>query len=96
MKGAEVLNTPGYYYAFAYWLSAFVIIRIYQDKPKKKRQFLMDAAVLLALQVFMHLTDGVVKWLFIPSMMVVIVLVLLYVRFNCNFTGRKPDIMEPR
>lgn len=89
MKGTQVLNTPGYYYAFAYWLSAFVIVCIYHDKPRKKRQFLMDAAAFLALQAFMHLTDGVVKWLFIPSMMVIIVLVLLYIRLNCDFTWKE-------
>ncbi|MCI9439633.1 MAG: sensor histidine kinase [Ruminococcus sp.] len=86
MNGAEVLNTPGYYYAFAYWLSAFVIICIYHDKPRKKRQIVLDVVSFLMLQVFMYWTDGVAKWLFIPSMLVIIFTVLLYVRFNCDFT----------
>lgn len=86
MSGAEVLNTPGYYYASAYWLSAFVIICIYHDKPRKKRQIALDAAAFLILQVFMYLTGGVTKWRFILSMLVIISVVLLYVRLNCNFT----------
>nr|WP_304970401.1 sensor histidine kinase [uncultured Schaedlerella sp.] len=86
MKGAEILNTPGYYYALAYWISAFVIICIYHDKPRQIKHLAGDGAVFLILQVFMYLTDGVGKYLFIPSMLLIISLVLFYVRLNCGFT----------
>lgn len=89
MNKAEILNTPGYYYAFAYWLSAFVIIRLYHEEPRKKRQIAMDAATFVILQVFMYLTDGVAKWLFIPSMLIIVCLVLLYVRLNCDFSFKE-------
>lgn len=89
MKGAEILNTPGYYYAFAYWMSAFVIIFIYHDKPRQKKHWAGDAAAFVILQVFMYLTDGVAKFLFIPSMLLIIFLVLLYIRINCDFTLRE-------
>lgn len=86
MSGAEILNTPGYYFAFAYWLSAFVIICTCCAKPRNKKMILGDALALAGVQVFMHLTDGVVIWMFIPSMLAVILLMLLYVKFNCGFT----------
>ena len=86
MKGAEILNTPGYYYAFSYWLSAFVIICIYHDKPRQKKHLAGDGATFVVLQAFMYLTDGVAKYLFIPSMLLIISVVLFYVRMNCDFT----------
>lgn len=86
MKGAEILNTPGYYYAFSYWLSAFVIICIYHDKPRQKKHLAGDGASFVVLQAFMYLTDGVAKYLFIPSMLLIISVVLFYVRMNCDFT----------
>lgn len=86
MKGAEILNTPGYYYAFSYWLSALVIICIYHDKPRQKKRLAGDGAAFVILQVFMYLTDGVAKYLFIPSMLLIISVVLFYVRMNCDFT----------
>lgn len=86
MKGAEILNTPGYYYAFSYWLSAFVIICIYHDKPRQKKHLAGDGASFVVLQAFMYLTDGVAKYLFIPSMLLIISVVLFYVRMNCDFS----------
>lgn len=86
MKGAEILNTPGYYYAFSYWLSAFVIICIYHDKPRQKKHLAGDGATFVVLQAFMYLTDGVAKYLFIPSMLLIISVVLFYVRMNCDFS----------
>lgn len=86
MKGAEILNTPGYYYAFSYWMSAFVIICIYHDKPRQKKHLAGDGATFVVLQAFMYLTDGVAKYLFIPSMLLIISVVLFYVRMNCDFS----------
>lgn len=86
MKGAEILNTPGYYYAFSYWMSAFVIICIYHDKPRQKKHLAGDGATFVVLQTFMYLTDGVAKYLFIPSMLLIISVVLFYVRMNCDFS----------
>lgn len=89
MNQAEVLNTPGYYYALAYWLSAFVIICIYHDRPRRGKQIALDAAALLTLLTFMHLTDGVTKCLFIPSMLFIVFVVLLYIRCNCDFSFKE-------
>lgn len=89
MNSVEVLNTPGYYYALAYWLSAFVIICIYHEKPCRGRQAVLDAAVLLVLLTFMHLTDGVARYLFIPSMLFIISVTLLYIRRSCGFSWKE-------
>lgn len=89
MNQAEVLNTPGYYYALAYWLSAFVVICIYHEKPRRGRQTALDAAVLLVLLTFMYLTDGVARYLFIPSMLFIISVTLLYIRHSCGFSWKE-------
>lgn len=82
----ELLNTPGYYYAIAYWLSAFVIACIYRTEFEGIRSVALDGSVLAALLLFMNLTDGIAKWLFVPAMLVIILVVLWYIRFSCGFT----------
>ncbi len=81
---AELLNTPGYYYAIAYCLSAFLITCIYRDKSRGRRGMALGVPVLIFLMLFMCLTDGVRRSLFVPSMLVIIFLVLWYVHKSCE------------
>ena len=83
---AQMLNTPGYYYAIAYWLSAFVVTCIYRDREKGRKGLVLGGPVFIFLLLFMCLTDGIRKSLFIPSMLVVVSLVLWYVRKSCAFS----------
>ncbi len=81
----EILNTPGYYYSSAYWLSAFIISAIHRGKGNILRHITIDAILFITLFLFMHFTDGIVKWLFIPSMLVVAVMLYCYIRSSCGF-----------
>ncbi len=80
MITADVMNTPGYYYAIAYWLSALVVVNMNRKLEGWKR-WLADILSLSALLLFMNLTDGVRRSLFIPSMIVIIFLIFAYIYF---------------
>ncbi len=82
----QMMNTPGYYYAASYWLAAFIIVCIYRDKHKGMKELCRGALVFLFLEVFMHLTDGVRKSLFIPSMLVIVCILLWYIKKSCSFS----------
>lgn len=84
MITADVMNTPGYYYAIAYWLSALVVVNMNRKLEGWKR-WLADILSLSALLLFMNLTDGVRRSLFIPSMIVIIFLIFAYIYFYCGF-----------
>lgn len=52
---AQMLNTPGYYYAIAYWLSAFVVTCIYRDREKGRKGLVLGGPVFIFLLLFMCL-----------------------------------------
>ncbi len=86
MRVLEAVNTPGYYYSIAYWLAAFIIVCTNQRKIEGKRKYLIHVVCLTALVSFMGLTDGVRQWLFIPCMIIVISMLLVYIYLCCNFS----------
>ena len=73
MNTAEVLNTPGYYYAIAYALSVFVIACTNERKLGRWKLAAVSCVQFALLLFFMTETDGVRQGLFIPSMMVIVV-----------------------
>lgn len=81
-----ILNTPGYYYAIAYILSCLTVIFTNRRRKKGWGGILIHAGVFSALVFFMSLTDGIRKWLFIPSMCVIIGLILADLYLGCEFT----------
>lgn len=83
MNTAEVLNTPGYYYAIAYALSVFVITGTNERKIGRWKLAAVSCAQFALLLFFMTATDGVRQELFIPSMMVIVGLLLGYI-YICN------------
>ena len=77
MNTAEVLNTPGYYYAIAYALSVFVIACTNERKLGRWKLAAVSCVQFALLLFFMTETDGVRQELFIPSMMVIVGLLLV-------------------
>ena len=77
MNGVLPLNTPGFYYAIAYWIAAAVILINNPRRFRGLKQFLYAAVSFLTLFGFMMLTDGVEKRLF-PVCMAVIILILFF------------------
>ena len=83
MNTAEVLNTPGYYYAIAYALSVFVITGTNERKLGRWKLAAVSCVQFALLLFFMTATDGVRQELFIPSMMIIVGLLLGYI-YICN------------
>ena len=83
MNTAEVLNTPGYYYAIAYALSVFVITCTNERKIGRWKLVVVSCAQFALLLFFMTATDGVRQELFVPSMLLIVLLLLGYI-YICN------------
>lgn len=83
MNTAEVLNTPGYYYAIAYALSVFVITCTNERKIGRWKLAVVSCAQFALLLFFMIVTDGVRQELFVPSMLLIVLLLLGYI-YICN------------
>ena len=83
MNTAEVLNTPGYYYAIAYALSVFVITCTNERKIGRWKLAAVSCAQFALLLFFMTVTDGVRQELFVPSMSLIVLLLLGYI-YICN------------
>lgn len=83
MNTAEVLNTPGYYYAIAYALSVFVITCTNERKIGRWKLVVVSCAQFALLLFFMTVTDGVRQELFVPSMLLIVLLLLGYI-YICN------------
>ena len=83
MNTAEVLNTPGYYYAIAYALSVFVVTCTNERKIGRWKLAVVSCAQFALLLFFMTVTDGVRQELFVPSMLLIVLLLLGYI-YICN------------
>lgn len=83
MNTTEVLNTPGYYYAIAYALSVFVITCTNERKIGRWKLAVVSCAQFALLLFFMTVTDGVRQELFVPSMLLIVLLLLGYI-YICN------------
>lgn len=62
-------NTPGTYYAFAYWLASAVYIAVNPRRLEGKRRLGVQAAFLLLLVGTAYLTRAVPLWLWLPSIL---------------------------
>ena len=83
MNTVEVLNTPGYYYAIAYALSVFVITCTNERKIGRWKLAAVSCAQFALLLFFMTVTDGVRQELFVPSMLLIVLLLLGFI-YICN------------
>ena len=89
MNTAEVLNTPGYYYAIAYALSVLVIICTNERKIGRWKLAAVSCAQFALLLFFMTLTDGVRQELFIPSMLLIVGILLGSIYICNDFSPRE-------
>lgn len=87
MNPAEIRNTPGYFYAMAYWLAVFIIYWGSNKKNKDKKKWIISGAVLIIIVWFMTITKGVTKGWFLGSLFVVYLILFFYIRmfFHCSW-----------
>lgn len=83
MNGISLVNTPGYYYAIAYWLSVCLYSRFLKQKFSTPVTWSCRAAGLVILTVFMQLTRNVTQVRFVLSMAVIVVVLFLIFFLTC-------------
>lgn len=75
-----VVNTPGYYYAISYWLSAFVMVTVEGRGKRDLWRYLYSILSFVSIFLVMYFTDGIKQIFFIPLMLSVFGLMLLYIK----------------
>lgn len=90
MSARDVFNTPGYYYFLGYWISALMLTFNYNKKEMSKSgRLALHVGLFAFLLVFMTGTDGVRQVWFLPSMLVIIGTLFVYIRIVCGFSMRE-------
>ena len=87
MRGT-VVNTPGYYYAISYWLSALVMILVQGRGKKDLWKYLYGALSFISIFTVMFFTDGIKQMFFMPLMICVFLLMLLYIKMSGELPWR--------
>ena len=95
MRGT-VVNTPGYYYAISYWLSALVMILVHGCGKKDVWKYVYGVLSFISIFTVMFFTDGIKQMFFMPLMVCVFLLMLLYIRMAGELHGVKPDFSVRR
>ena len=73
-----VVNTPGYYYAISYWLSASVMIFVQGCGKIDLWKYLYSVLSFISIFTVMFFTDGIKQIFFMPLMICVFGIMLLY------------------
>lgn len=84
MRGGELINTPGYYYAIAYWGALVLYSLFLRRKGGKVLCWGIRAAFLPALLLWMTFTDGVPQAMFLPCMAVNVCLIFCFLYLTCD------------
>ncbi len=81
----EWINTPGGYYAVAYWISCCMMILNSPKREDRKTGALSAAALGVLLFTLMTVTHGSSQYLFIPFMILYFFIMWLIIRINCVY-----------
>lgn len=85
MKTIDWVNTPGGYYAIAYWISCCMFILNSPKKLNTKQRRMSLTIFGVILFAVMTLTHGTARWLFVPFMMLYVSMIFVVVYFNCKY-----------
>ena len=88
MRGT-VVNTPVYYYAISYWLSALVMILVHVCWKKDLWKYVYGVLSFISIFTVMFFTDGIKQMFFMPLMVCVFLLMLLYIRMAGELPWRE-------
>lgn len=86
---AGLSNTPGIYYALAYWLSSMFYISMNPGRLAGWRRRGVQLLLLLLLTAFMVATDGITIVLFIPCILLDVFMILLCLKICCDIGWKK-------
>ena len=87
--GVDLTNTPGIYYAIAYWLGCSFFI---WHNPKRLTGWklgVVHVLFLFAIAAFMVATDGISREWFLPCVSFYVFLMLLFIKVCCDLNWAK-------
>ena len=84
-----VVNTTGYYYAISYWLSASVMIFVQGCGKIDLWKYLYSVLSFISIFTVMFFTDGIKQIFFMPLMICVFGLMLLYMKMAGELPWRE-------
>lgn len=87
MNHVDMSNTPGIYYALAYWMSAMLYIRMNPRRHRGWKLWAVEAVFLTAISIFMSLTGTPPVYLFLPCMIVTVMLIYFLLYCCCDLDG---------
>lgn len=84
MRGGDLINTPGYYYAIAYWGALVLYSLFLKRKGSRALCWGIRAAFFFLLLIWMLFTDGVSQAMFLPCMAVNLLLIYCFLYLTCE------------
>lgn len=87
--GMDLSNTPGIYYAIAYWLGCTFFIWHNPKRITGMKLGVVHVLFLFAISAFMVATDGISRELFLPCVAFYVLLMLLFIKICCDMTWSK-------
>ncbi len=82
----DLYNTPGIYYAAAYWLGSMVFAAVLSKERRSAATWMKQLLILAILSVFMTLTNHKPAVLFIPCVLADFALTCANLRCSCSLT----------
>ncbi|MBP3880805.1 MAG: GHKL domain-containing protein [Lachnospiraceae bacterium] len=82
----DLYNTPGIYYAAAYWIGSMVFGTVLSKERRSASTWIKQLLLLAVLCIFMTLTNHKPAALFIPCLLVDFALTCANLRFSCVLT----------
>ncbi len=82
------INTPGGYYAIAYWISSVMIILNSPRKRTRKKEIISTGIAGIVLLAVMTITHGSSQYLFVPFMLAYFILLWVMIFYNCKYNWR--------
>lgn len=89
MNAGELINTPGYYYAIAYWGSMMMYSTFLPRRKALQPTWIIRIFFLPVIVVWMTLTDGVPQMIFPLTMAVNIFLIFCFFHATCRIDTAK-------
>lgn len=86
MNTMDIINTPGYFYSLAYWLSGFLVVCTNRKRNRDWKLWIVNIGFFLGLVSFMEYTDGIDVRFFMPCMVLDICMIFFYIYICCDFT----------
>lgn len=89
MSVAGLSDTPGYYYAIAYWLSGMLFVSQLNSRMKGIKLWLTEAGFFLFILLYMTATDGIDSFFWIFAMAGCVLFILVFLKVCCDISWLK-------